>query len=78
MNFNYVIPKEIDINISTFWEMCLEYNEDNLSNKEYLDVVCGDLVWYVSSYIHVMIDPELNEDSLYELQDELTDYVNTL
>lgn len=75
MIFRYVIPKEAEIDIPTFWDMCLEYNTDEFSEIEYLDIVLDDLVFYVNSYIHTYVDQELNEYSLIELSDELSYYV---
>lgn len=75
MIFRYVIPKEVEIDIPDFWNMCLEYNTDELSETEYLDVVLDDLEWYVASYLNIHIDSELNEYALYELHDELATYV---
>lgn len=75
MIFKYIIPNEAEIDIPTFWDMCLEYNTDELSETEYLDVVLDDLIFYVNSYIHVNLDEELNEYSLIELTDELSYYV---
>lgn len=75
MIFKYIISKEAEIDIPTFWDMCLEYNTDELSETEYLDVVLDDLIFYVNSYIYVNLDEELNEYSLMELSDELSYYV---
>ena len=75
MIFRYVIPNEAEIDISAFWDMCLEYNTDEFSETEYLDVVLDDLIFYVNSYIHTCLDEELNEYSLLELSDELSYYV---
>lgn len=75
MIFQYIIPNEAEIDIPAFWDMCLEYNIDELSETEYLDVVLDDLIFYVNSYIHVCLDSELNEYSLLELSDELNYYV---
>lgn len=76
MIFKYLIPKEIEIDIPDFWNMCLEYNTDDLSETEYLcDVVLEDLTYYVECYTHIHIDEEINEYSLYELEDELVNYV---
>ena len=75
MIFQYIIPYEAEIDIPAFWNMCLEYNTDELSETEYLDVVLDDLIFYVNSYIHKCLDAELNEYSLLELSDELSYYV---
>lgn len=76
MIFKYLIPKEIEIDIPSFWNMCLEYNTGNLHETEYLvDVVLEDLTYYVECYTHIHIDEEINEYSLYELEDELVNYV---
>lgn len=76
MIFKYLIPKEIEIDIKSFWNMCLEYNTDDLPETEYLcDVVLEDLAYYIECYIHIHIDEEINEYSLYELEDALVNYV---
>ena len=76
MIFKYLIPKEIEIDIPSFWNMCLEYNTDDLPETEYLvDVVLEDLTYYVECYTHIHIDEEIHEYSLYELEDELVNYV---
>lgn len=75
MIFKCIICDEVEIDIPTFWDMCLKYNMDGLSEKEYLDEVLDDLIFYVNSYIRVHLDEELNEYNLMELSDELSYYV---
>lgn len=75
MIFRYIIPKEAEIDIPDFWDVCLEYNTNKFSEAEYLDVVLDDLIFYVSSYLCVCLDEELNEYSLMELAEELSNYV---
>ena len=79
MRFEYVIVKELDIDIPSFWDACLEDNDENLSPCDFLsDVVLEDIRYYIDCYVPQVIDWDENEYLAINIGDALTDYVRTL
>lgn len=79
MKFEYVIVRELDIDIPAFWDACLEYNDENLSPCDFLEnVVLEDIISYIACYIPQVIDWDENEYLALKISDALTDYVRTL
>lgn len=79
MRFVYVIVKELDIDIPSFWDACLEYNDEDLSPCDFLsNVVLEDIRYYIDCYVPQVIDWDENEYLALNIGDALTDYVRTL
>lgn len=79
MRFEYITVNELHINISDFWEACLEYNDEDLSPDDFLSyVVLEDIKHYIDCYVPQIIDWDDNENLALDIGDALTDYVKTL